>query len=160
MLTSRYFKPARKPSDGSALPPPLAASASRRVRFNEVDALGVVWHGHYASYFEDARTAFGERYGVDYQFMRDSGIVTPVKQMRVDYEAPLRFGQEFAVMGVLFWSEAARLNFEYVITGEDGRVFTRGCTVQLFVTLDDGGLLYAKPDFYEAFCGRWQRGEL
>lgn len=160
MLTSRYFKPARNPEGGTAPPLPLAASASRRVRFNEVDALGVVWHGHYASYFEDARIAFGDRYGFNYQLMRDSGIAAPVKQMRVDYEAPLRFGQVCDIMAVLFWNEAARLNFEYVITGEDSQVYTRGCTVQLFVTLDGGELLYAKPDFYEAFCERWKRGEL
>lgn len=75
--------------------------------------------------------------------------------MHIDYEAPLRFGQECRITASLFWSEAARLNFEYVIQDAEGRVTTRGYTVQLFLTLG-GELLYAKPDFYERFCARWR----
>ena len=29
------------------------------IRFSEVDSMGVVWHGNYAKYFEDAREEFG-----------------------------------------------------------------------------------------------------
>jgi acyl-CoA thioester hydrolase len=145
--------------DGRPAPPPLEASAPRLVRFNEVDPLGVLWHGHYASYFEDARVAFGERYGLGYQAMANAGFVAPIKQMRLDYEAPLRFNQACRITAALHWSEAARLNFSYVITDEAGAVATRGCTVQLFLSLG-GELLYAKPAFYEAFCERWKRGEM
>ena len=35
-------------------PPPLRVDVGRKVRFEEVDSMGIVWHGHYASYFEDA----------------------------------------------------------------------------------------------------------
>ena len=50
-----YFK--RNPQD----PAPLVVGIDRRVRFEEVDALGMVWHGRYPSYFEDGRIAFGDR---------------------------------------------------------------------------------------------------
>ena len=30
-----------------------------RVRFNETDPLGIVWHGNYISYFEEGRESFG-----------------------------------------------------------------------------------------------------
>jgi acyl-CoA thioester hydrolase len=35
------------------------------VRFNEVDALHIVWHGHYVNYFEEGRRALGRRLGID-----------------------------------------------------------------------------------------------
>ena len=38
-------------------PPPLGIRVERKVRFEETDPLGIVWHGRYASFFEDARTA-------------------------------------------------------------------------------------------------------
>jgi len=44
-------------------PPPLVAQVNRKVRFEEVDTLGIVWHGRYPSYIEDGRTAFGEKFG-------------------------------------------------------------------------------------------------
>lgn len=59
MPAPRYFNPPR-PLAGET-PPPLSAGATRLVRFNEADPLGIVWHGHYASYFEDARAAFGDK---------------------------------------------------------------------------------------------------
>jgi acyl-CoA thioester hydrolase len=159
MRLSRYFKPSGPLADGSPAPPPLAVETARVVRFNEVDPLNVVWHGHYASYFEDARLAFGERYGLSYQAMYAAGFATPIKRLHVDYEAPLRFNQECGITAVLFWNDAARLDFEYLIRDMQGRVLTRGYTVQLFVSLG-GELSYAKPDFYEAFCQRWQKGLL
>lgn len=30
-----------------------------KVRFSDTDAMGVVWHGNYLRFFEDAREAFG-----------------------------------------------------------------------------------------------------
>lgn len=37
-------------------------------RFSEVDSMNIVWHGSYPLYFEDAREAFGEKYGLGYLF--------------------------------------------------------------------------------------------
>lgn len=159
MTPPRYFKQPMHCADGLPAPAPLAVTTTRLVRFNEVDPLGIVWHGNYASYFEDARVAFGERYGIGYQTMHAAGFVTPIKQMHIDYEAPLRFNQECRITASLFWCDAARLNFEYTIADAHGAITTRGYTVQLFVTLA-GDLCYAKPDFYEAFCAQWREGTL
>ena len=49
---SNYF-----PEEGD-MPKPLVAEVKRRVRFEEIDLLGMVWHGRYPSYFEDGRIAF------------------------------------------------------------------------------------------------------
>ena len=40
----------------------LIAETEIGIRFNEVDALGIVWHGNYVKYFEDGREAFGEKF--------------------------------------------------------------------------------------------------
>ena len=32
-----------------------------KVRFSEIDSLGILWHGNYVQYFEDGREAFGEK---------------------------------------------------------------------------------------------------
>lgn len=36
----------------------LSVSEKVRIRFNETDPLGIVWHGNYIVYFEDGREAF------------------------------------------------------------------------------------------------------
>lgn len=152
-----YFKPEAGP-DGTAVPAPLEAAVERVVRFDEVDALGIVWHGRYASYFEDARVALGDRYGIGYYEFLAAGLVVPVKQMGVDYAAPLRFKERCRITARLHWSAAARLNFSYMITNMDGAPLTTGYTVQLFCDKRGEPFVF-KPDFYTAFCVRWEAGE-
>jgi acyl-CoA thioester hydrolase len=59
-------------------PQPLMAAPLRTVRFQEVDLMGVVWHGRYAEYFEDGRSAVGRAYGLDYRDFFREGIKAPV----------------------------------------------------------------------------------
>lgn len=153
-----YFK-ARNKADGGSAPAPLTWSVDRAVRFEEVDSLGVVWHGHYPSYFEDARVAFGDARGFGYLDVYNAGFVIPVKQMGIDYIAPLRFGQKCRITARLHWDDAARINFSYEIRDEAGALLTTGYTVQLFLTAG-GELCMVKPDFFQDFCQRWERGVL
>ena len=47
----------------------LKESKELEIRFSEVDSMNVVWHGSYPLYFEDAREAFGKKYGI-HDFLR------------------------------------------------------------------------------------------
>jgi acyl-CoA thioester hydrolase len=140
-------------------PAPLCLTVKRRVRFEEVDAMGIVWHGCYPSYFEDGRVALGRRYGISYSdFLREQTPV-PVRQMQIDYHRPLRFDEEFEVNTVLHWSEAARIDFEYEIHTVQGQLVCTGCTVQLMLDRNFE-LLLSPPPFFIAFLARWKQGEL
>ncbi len=78
-------------------PPPLRTLVQRRVRFEEVDPMGIVWHGRYVGYFEDGRVALGSRYGIGYEDFFRFGVPAPIRQLQIDYLAPLRFGDEFTI---------------------------------------------------------------
>lgn len=150
------FKPYFKNQDG---PPPLTVSCRRRVRLEEVDALGIVWHGRYAGYLEDGREEMGRRYGLSYIEFKEAGAVLPLRRLHVDFLKPLRYLEEFTVETVLHWHEAARLNMEYRIYAADGELATRGYSIQMMV--DPGGeLLLEAPAFYRDFQKRWQAGEI
>ena len=145
-------------ADGGAVPP-LAVTVERVSRFDEVDMLGMVWHGRYASFFEDARVALGERFGMGYEALYGQGLITPIKQMHIDYRAPLVFNQRCRVTAELHWTEAARINIAYSIRDLENAVLTTGYTVQLFLTMSKE-VCMAKPDCYAAFCERWKNGSL
>ena len=77
------------------MPLPLLPTSLRfRIRFSEIDALRVVWHGAYAKYFEDAREQFGRDYGLDYLLIERSGYYAPIVNLSVQYRQPLRYGME------------------------------------------------------------------
>lgn len=140
-------------------PPPLRIEVSRRVRFEETDPLGIVWHGHYASYFEDARVALGEKYGIGYLDYYENNVTAPIKKMHIDYHRPLRFLEEFTIEGILHWSDALRINNEFILRDRDNRITTTGYTVQ--VLLDrDSNLMLVPPPFIKTFREKWKSGDL
>lgn len=140
-------------------PEPLRCFAERVVRFEEVDPLGIVWHGRYPSYFEDGRVLLGERYGLGYMDFYHQGVVAPIKQMHIDYRQPLRFGDRFTIEAILHWTEATRINHEFVIRNAGGEITTTGYSVQLLLDAQQN-LLMLPPPFYQTFRQRWLSGAL
>ena len=80
---------------------PISASVVIDIPFQDIDAMEVVWHGHYARYLEIARCALLDCIEYDYPLMRDSGFAWPVIDMRVKYIRPLRFKQRIQVMATM-----------------------------------------------------------
>ena len=152
-MRERYF-----PTDPSG-PPPLRATVPGRVRFEEADPLGIVWHGRYASYFEDARECLGDRLGIGYTHFFSKGFSIPIRRFTVDYLSPLAYPSEFSIEAILHWSEAMRLNYEFIIRAHDQTICATGACVHLLVNRDMSAQL-TMPDFYRDFLDRWRAGEL
>ena len=152
-MTKQYF-PCRE-----GQPAPLRLEVKGRVRFEEVDSVGIVWHGRYSTYFEDARTALGDKYGVGYMdFLRNKTLV-PIKRLHVDYSVPLLYKDEMTIEALMHWSEAARINYEFIIRNCDGQVTTTGYTIQMMLDLNKK-IRMIPPPFYRKFLERWKAGEI
>ena len=79
----------------------LKATAKIRVRFSEVDAMSIVWHGSYVKYLEDGREDFGIKYGLDYMAVYREGFMIPVVKMDIKYLSPLMY-EDTAVVEITF----------------------------------------------------------
>ncbi len=134
----------------------LEHRTSATVRFQEVDSLGIVWHGHYLSYFEDARTAFGRRYGLDYTDIVRAAVTAPVVHVSCDYMSPARYGEQLEVVARLLEQDSAKLEFHYEISrGADATLLAVGCSVQAFADLQ-GRLILVLPEFVRRFYKSWE----
>ena len=124
-----------------------------RVRFNEIDSMGRVWHGSYITYFEDGRESFGRCYpGIGYADMQRSGIYAPVYEVKARYYAPLRINETVVVHTCYVYKPGARLDYTYKVYREnDHTLCAEGSTVQLFID-SDGELMTDLPDYYR----EWQ----
>jgi len=140
-------------------PAPLCCVVERVVRFEEVDVLGIVWHGRYPSYFEDGRVLLGEKFGLGYMDFYHQGVVAPIKQMHADYRLPLRFGDPFTIEAILHWTDATRLNHEFILRNAAGEITTTGYSVQLLMDQQQN-VLMLPPQFYADFRQCWVAGEL
>ena len=73
---------------------PVSVRVARRLRFSEVDALAIAWHGGYPRFFEDAHTELMRKLGLTYEHYRRHGYGAPVVQCHVDYFEPLLLDEE------------------------------------------------------------------
>lgn len=131
----------------------LSDTIKVKVRFSEVDALGMVWHGNYVQYLEDARESFGRRYGLGYMDIYSEGYVVPVFDMHIRYQHPSTVNDELLV--TIKWRDCygAKLIFDYEIRNKiSGELVVTAETVQLFTSLT-GELEVSPPAFYE----EWKR---
>ncbi len=124
----------------------LTATHEIRVRFNETDAMGIVWHGNYLVYFEEGREAFGRQYGISYLDVMAHGYGSPIVKSVVEHKLPLKYG-DIARMEVRYTDcDAAKAVFDYTIYTPDGRVACIGSTTQVFLDSEGQMALYP-PDF-------------
>src|SRR6478735_5400631 len=122
----------------------LSVRTDITVRFNEADPLGIVWHGHYVRYFEDAREAFGRKYNCGYLDFYKNGFVVPVVKLDCDYKKSLRYGDTVVVEATYHPSLAAKIIFTYqlfnVATGE---LVAKGSSTQVFLDVETNTLQLA-----------------
>jgi len=114
------------------------------VRFNEVDAYRVAWHGHYVAWMEVGRSELAGRFGLDAFQLGALGYLGPVVALEVKYLRPARCNDVLTVRTTLAPSETATLVFESVILGPDGKKLSTGLTRHALTDLD-GVLQFQMP---------------
>ena len=107
-----------------------------QVRFNEVDAYRVAWHGHYVAWMEVGRNDLAGRFGMDAAQLTELGYLGPVVKLEVKYLQPARFKDELLIRTSLHPSETATLVFLHEIVAADGRRLASGVTTHGLTDLD------------------------
>ena len=127
----------------------LTNKISFTVRFNEVDPLGIVWHGHYIRFFEDGREAFGDKHGLAYMDIYKQGFVAPVVDVQCKYKRILSYREKAVVETKFVNSPAAKIIFNYrIYLPESGILVAEGHSVQVFLDSKERNLQLIAPDFF------------
>ena len=103
-----------------------------KVRYCETDQMGLVHHGSYINYFEEARIAWISNLGFSYSEMEKSGIILPVSKLNVSYLRPAYFDDDLLVSVELAELPTSRLIFNYTIKKEE-EVIVTATTVLAFL---------------------------
>ena len=127
----------------------LESSIEIPVRFSETDAMGVVWHGNYLKFFEDAREKFGADYGIEYMDAYNAGYYTPIVKSNINHKASVYYGQKVKVRAILEQHQASKIVFRYeVYNQETGELSAVGSTTQVFLGIENKLLELIKPQFF------------
>lgn len=123
------------------------------VRFSEVDSMGIVWHGNYVLYFEDARELFGKTYQLEYMHMYNMGFFAPLVELKINYKKAVKYEDRIKVRCTYRETDAAKIIFDYEIrNAETDEIMVTGHSVQVFLDLQQN-LIWQVPEFYT----EWKR---
>lgn len=124
-----------------------------RVRYAETDKMGIVYHSNYYIYFEVAREDFILGAGISYKHMEDSGIMMPLVETNCKYYEGAKYNDLLTIETSMEELSPVKVVLSYdVIRKSDGKIISKGKTVQAFVGTTDFRIVNLKkkyPDIWE-----------
>ena len=125
-----------------------------KVRYQETDQMGVVYHANYLVWFEIGRTNLIEQLGFNYADMEHRGVVSPVIDIEAKYKKPLKYGDTATVKTIIEKYDGFRGVYYYEIFNESGELAVTGRTTHVCVkkeTFRPISIRKSFPDWHEAY---------
>jgi acyl-CoA thioester hydrolase len=105
-----------------------------KIYYHDTDCGGVVYYANYLKYLEEARTEFLRERGVLIKDMiKDHGALFVVARQEVDYKSPAFYGDVLAINTRVTNVSGVKVEFEYEINNQDGRLISRAKTILVCV---------------------------
>ena len=118
-----------------------------KVRFGEVDSMGIVWHGNYVKYIEEGRESFGHKYGISYLDIYANDVMALVFKMNIDFKKQVQYGDKLIIETEYVDTAAAKIIFNYkIFRKSDNELMAIASTTQVFIDLNREMILYP-PQF-------------
>lgn len=116
-----------------------------RVRYNEVDPMGVVHHSRYFNYFEMARVEGLRGLGIAYSELEKRGIYMVVAKVSCQYRAPAHYDELLTIDMNVDKFSPARINHVYKVWKNNHRTLVAEAETTL-ACVDAEGNLIAIPE--------------
>ena len=129
--------------------PPLGATARSvrlKVRYDEVDGMGVVHHPNFLIYFEIARTEYMREAGVRYADLEKRGFLLVVTAAEARYVANVGYDDEIVVRTAVGDMGRATIRFVYRVEDARGRLLCEGATEHACVGPDKARPIRFPPE--------------
>lgn len=123
-----------------------------RVRYQETDQMGVVYHANYLVWFEVGRTSFIREFGYSYPQLEAKGILLPVVDVGAQYRHSAKYDDVIVVKTNIAEVGASKIVFHYqVIRKVDDRLLATGHTKHIWVSKEMKRVRLSEyfPDLYE-----------
>ena len=125
------------------------------VSFEDIDMMGVVWHGNYIKYLEQARCDMFSKLGYTYLDMKQDGVAYPVAKMKVKYIKPAEFGDTLEVESEIEEFEPALIIKYSIFNKKTHEKIFSATTMQIAVDINTKESTYSTPyKLSEKFKGK------
>ena len=113
---------------------------------HHTDYGGIVWHGTYLQWMEEARIEYLRSVGLDYAQVVSHGFELPVVEANLRYHRSLKMGEKAIVKTRVHQLRGVRMNFEYQITDWRGStLYVSGRVTLVGIDREKGKIMRQLP---------------
>lgn len=123
----------------------ISAEVGIRVRYQETDQMGVVYHGNYFTWFEAARIELLDQMGCPYLQLEKDGFFLPVLHCEAKFHKPACFDDRLNIRVFIKDEPAVRIRISYEVCREE-IILCTGNTTHAFI--DQSGKLLRPPQYF------------
>jgi len=125
-----------------------------QLRYSDTDQMGVIYHAHYLSYFEQGRTAYLKELGYVYAEVEQSGYLFPVRDVQCSYLKAIRYGDKVTLKTYVKKVSKIKITYGHELYNQDNELCAKGETSVVSVNKSDFSLTrFDKnyPDLYQKY---------
>lgn len=136
---------------------PLESEITLLTAFQDADPMGVIYHGNYFRFFEEARRVMMEKIDFGYMEMSESGFLWPVIDAQVRYIQAIGFNCEIRVNAQLTeWENRLRVAYQ-IHDAQTGRRLSKGQTTQVAVDIETKEMRLVSPRIFTQRVEHWHK---
>ena len=115
--------------------------------FYDLDPMGVVWHGNYIKFMEQAREAMLSI--IDYDIMTAKGVMWPIVKLEIKYINSIKLNQKVRIHTAIT-EYLNGMKVEYTFYDENNKIISKSSTLQMPIDSETRkGFLNSPKDFIE-----------
>jgi acyl-CoA thioester hydrolase len=118
-----------------------------RVKYADVDAMGVVYHGNYAQFFESGRAEAFRNLGYTYKNFEADGFSLPVVEMKTRFLKPAKYDDLITISTIIKTFPSRKLTIFTELYNELGELITNAEISFIFVKSTNMSLISAPEKF-------------
>jgi len=111
------------------------------------DHAGVMWHGNYFNWLEEARIKALSEVGINYHDLTKKGFDLPLINSYIKYIKPLYLGDKIIIESIFNISKSPKINVNSKFLNDKKEILTTAEVNMVLINKENFSIIRRRPDF-------------
>ena len=130
----------------------------KEVMPQHTDHAGVLWHGYYLNWLEEARIDALFKVGIKYIDLIKDGFEMPVVSIEIKYKSPIFHGEEILIESEFVINESPRIKINSNFIGRNNIIMTSSSIDLVLINKENFSIVRKKPKFFLEALNKLKNG--
>ena len=130
----------------------------KEVMPQHTDHAGVLWHGYYLNWLEEARIDALFKVGIKYIDLIKDGYEMPVVSIEIKYKSPIFHGEEILIESEFVINESPRIKINSNFVGRNNIIKTSSSIDLVLINKENFSIVRKKPKFFLEALNKLKNG--